>query len=392
MLDDIFPMYDILGLLESIPNQYKKNALQKYWSITRILAMKIAEKRHLSNRYVHVWAYIINKTYDGVIDDLGEKIIHPSEPYQAVFFNRSHIKVLDHIDRTLHKSSSWDEDKIESRAVIMPKIMEFLNNGKDIPEALKIKVVELGLDPYYQQLNNIRNFEEPPSWTSDSKTWNMFLNSPNYVPGKFIFYDLSYSIIEKLDRAPYNQSVKLWVGQDMENSNHPSYVTLINNYKLNSNTYWSFFNMFMYLKMHTKPYTNIDKYPNFVLKNINNLDPYIKSNNTLMHIIATDYFEFPYWSSSEPNSTFFKALPTFLKMSNMQGHDPQNIKLRNAIITRLGKMYTSSSGLFLKNHWTNKLTAIIIQSYKWGYVDKDFLKVFSDMGIADRQKFDKYIA
>jgi uncharacterized protein YjbI with pentapeptide repeats len=59
------------------------------WNITRKLSERIG------GNSVHRWTSILWKTlgYDGVDDDLGKKVIHESEPYQAVFFNTKAVEL-----------------------------------------------------------------------------------------------------------------------------------------------------------------------------------------------------------------------------------------------------------------------------------------------------------
>jgi len=70
------------------------------WYITMMLAKKNPAK----------WNYILSKVlgYDGIVDRTGQGIIHPSEPVQAVFFNKKGIK---HIEEIENKMKSKNIDK-----------------------------------------------------------------------------------------------------------------------------------------------------------------------------------------------------------------------------------------------------------------------------------------
>ncbi len=61
------------------------------WNITRNLSERLGGKP------VHRWSSVLWKVlgYDGVNDDRGAKVIHPGEPYQAVFFNTRSLDLKD---------------------------------------------------------------------------------------------------------------------------------------------------------------------------------------------------------------------------------------------------------------------------------------------------------
>ena len=70
---------------------YVKSPAGMIWSTTEYLSER------LGGNSVHRWAFILWKTlgYDGAYDDRGAGIIHPNEPYQAVFFNTKAVELED---------------------------------------------------------------------------------------------------------------------------------------------------------------------------------------------------------------------------------------------------------------------------------------------------------
>jgi hypothetical protein len=78
----------------------------RLWYITYYLAKGI-----LGSRFSNIWNSIFRKLlkYNFVVD-LGQSIIHPNEPYQAVFFNTKSFKVLDVIENK-YPTEAVDENE-----------------------------------------------------------------------------------------------------------------------------------------------------------------------------------------------------------------------------------------------------------------------------------------
>lgn len=105
-------------------NEYSNQARNqspagKIWNITRLIADYYA-KNNKKNPPV-VWTHILFRVlgYYGVID-LGNSIIHPSEPEQAVFFNVGALTIIDKVENKRKKGLSilfsedyFDYDDIE---------------------------------------------------------------------------------------------------------------------------------------------------------------------------------------------------------------------------------------------------------------------------------------
>ena len=84
-----------------------KSSGGKMWNITRELA------KRLSDRKSHVlWNKILRDDLGYIgIADLGEGIIHPSEPNQCVFFSRGGLNVIDKIENVAQKGDITDQKK-----------------------------------------------------------------------------------------------------------------------------------------------------------------------------------------------------------------------------------------------------------------------------------------
>ncbi len=100
------------------------------WNITRELA------KRLSDRKSHVlWNKILRDDLGYIgIADLGEGIIHPSEPNQCVFFSKSGLTVLDKIENVAQKGDVTDQEKNLTKAArnqVMkdkPKYLKMMEN------------------------------------------------------------------------------------------------------------------------------------------------------------------------------------------------------------------------------------------------------------------------
>jgi carbonic anhydrase/acetyltransferase-like protein (isoleucine patch superfamily) len=102
-LQEIFSKYDLDNIIDfEIDEDFLQYPAQKFWSLTRMLALKINLSRmNRGEKTSHpvVWTKIMNKFYDGVVDDEGKGFIHSNEPTQAVIWTKAQFNVVDFIDR-----------------------------------------------------------------------------------------------------------------------------------------------------------------------------------------------------------------------------------------------------------------------------------------------------
>jgi len=98
---------DIESYMKKVDNEiedlFKSTPIQTLWSTTREMAfdIRIGDSRVKPNVR---WTGLLFKLYDGVVDDLGQGFIHKNEEYQAVFFNKSVLNVVELIQK---KPNEW---------------------------------------------------------------------------------------------------------------------------------------------------------------------------------------------------------------------------------------------------------------------------------------------
>ncbi len=74
----------------------------KFWNLARLFAAKVANlpNQPFGKSATVAWNVIMRKIgVEGYVDDLGQGIVHPSEPTQAVFFTPQAFRVIDVIER-----------------------------------------------------------------------------------------------------------------------------------------------------------------------------------------------------------------------------------------------------------------------------------------------------
>lgn len=88
-------------------NAWSKQSKLKYpfslfWIITKKLSIHMARKNH--KKFMPVWNGILRKlNYKGFTDKDGNGLIHRNEPIQAIFLDKSIIKVVDLFDNKRRK-------------------------------------------------------------------------------------------------------------------------------------------------------------------------------------------------------------------------------------------------------------------------------------------------
>lgn len=83
-------------------NSRKKTFVSKFWNITRLLAIEPTPKNEGRQRKAAAmnWNNVLRKLgITGVVDE-GNGVIHPAEPTQAVFFDKSTLQIVDKINNT----------------------------------------------------------------------------------------------------------------------------------------------------------------------------------------------------------------------------------------------------------------------------------------------------
>jgi len=150
ILEEMFPKHNIRNIIGDLPHSYTKFPLQIFWSVTRQLALTfnpvqlhISDKGDAKENYTRasvMWTKILQKFYDGIVDDAGTGTIHGNEPYQAVFWTTNEIHVVDKIDRRnpTHdphgEKSLWKSEDFKSNynnVSIIPYLIKMFNANKE---------------------------------------------------------------------------------------------------------------------------------------------------------------------------------------------------------------------------------------------------------------------
>lgn len=184
--DDTFDKYPDYGGNASlhISDSYRTPPLRFFWSLTRSLAYLIEDdirkKNETKTKHITIWTHIMRQFYDGIIDDRGTGTIHTNEPYQAVFWTKAQLNVLDIIDRTcgkkkIERGSITRDEWIGSHERKTTEILKkdqvyniitkaFISGRKDsLNDGLKKLVKDTGLYNLYTQMEN----GEPYLWSVD---------------------------------------------------------------------------------------------------------------------------------------------------------------------------------------------------------------------------------
>lgn len=113
--------------------------------LLRITDRLTRTRRDPSTPRPHAWGALLYKLYDGIVEDIGEGIIHISEPNQAVFFNKAAIKYIDviyPISPGSQKASirkTWSEnEKIIIRSTEDAENFKTNSNTKDVDVVINL--------------------------------------------------------------------------------------------------------------------------------------------------------------------------------------------------------------------------------------------------------------
>lgn len=164
--------------IEVVIDEAKKTSKDKspggiFWNITRWIANDGVDPGNNSEKvtnkqFTFKWATIFAKLgySDGIGDRAGKGIIHPSEPKQAVFFNKKAFNHVATIDRSAGKPENFKdagkadaEFNFRQRTVQIDDLTYYLNNslgGKEAPVLQLGKNGKLEIDFTYKEDGKIQ--------------------------------------------------------------------------------------------------------------------------------------------------------------------------------------------------------------------------------------------
>jgi hypothetical protein len=226
-LQRLYPDIDIRYVENDINNSYFKIPPQKFWSLTRQMAIELISSGKTSKISV-LWTKILMKFYDGVVDDLGQGFIHQNEPYQAVIWTSSLLRTVDFIDRTCggkrtNYSQYWgDESDVDDNnlirmvfyyyktgKIVNPKYDDLITYKAGRPQTALRYVEEMGgnniplrvIEQIFKDKDTLfdyftfmvaNNKEIPPNIYL--KMIQVFANTDNYSPLRFAMIAAQYDI------------------------------------------------------------------------------------------------------------------------------------------------------------------------------------------------------
>lgn len=118
----------------------KPTAICRFWNLSRLVSFEMAKKVKSSGAIK--WNWLLRKCgYHGFVDATGQGYIHPNEPFQAVFLQRTDFTVLE---KLLNKDyMSTKSNKVQIVINNMEDITKLLD---DIVEKQKVNSIPLDTD------------------------------------------------------------------------------------------------------------------------------------------------------------------------------------------------------------------------------------------------------